>query len=186
MQSIDTGIQTWSDSSAHALYTAAKHLSAQQKMMKKQPQIQGAGKCPSSELKASVFTDLLSVSESLFIKASKQANQNTRGSESQGRSQLALQSLVRRGWSSPHCLRHLESLTISPCPNESMFFFRVSTSQVNRATRPRSSSYLRSLTKCWRKDKDKPPDETNNVRDFQLAMQCRRAGFSPGSGRPPW
>ena len=125
------------------------------------------------------------MSESLFIKVSKQANQNPRGSESQGRSQLALQSLVRRGWSSPHRLRHPESLTISPCPNESMFFFRVSTSQVNRATRPRSSSYLRSLTKCWRKDKDKPPDEMNNVRISSLLCNAGELASIPGSGRSP-
>lgn len=42
---------------------------------------------------------------------SKQANQNPRGRENQGRSQLALQSLVWRGWWSPHRLQH--HLTLS-------------------------------------------------------------------------
>lgn len=52
-----------------------------------------------------------------------------------------------------------------------MLFFRVSTSQVNRATLPRSSSYLRSLTKCWRKDKEKPPGETHSVHGIDSLLR---------------
>lgn len=38
----------------------------------------------------------------------------------------------------------------SPCPKEAMLFFSTSRSHVNRATLPSSSSYFRSLTKCFR------------------------------------
>ena len=37
----------------------------------------------------------------------------------------------------------------SPWPNEAMLFFSASRSHVKRATLPRSSSYFRSLTKCF-------------------------------------
>lgn len=123
----------------------------------------GSWKNPSSELKASASIDFLSVSELLFIKTSKQTKTQGALKKTQWRSQATLQSLIRAGWS-PHHLQGRDSLPISPCPKESMFFFRVSTSQVNRATRPRSSSYLRSLTKCWRKDREKPLGETSGTR----------------------
>lgn len=132
------------------------HLSTQQRMDEKIF-------CLSSVLQASASTDFLKISELLFIKTSKQTKRQEVLKKNQWRSQLALQSLISKAWSSHHHLQCLESLTISPCPNESMFFFKVSMSQVNRATRPRSSSYLRSLTKCWRKDKEKPPGETNSI-----------------------
>lgn len=58
-----------------------------------------------------------------------------------------------------------------PDPNPEMLVFSGSRSNVNLTAFPRSSSYLRSLTKCWKKNRDNPVKIT-------ASMMCQVFSFA--------